>query len=75
MLYEDDHLAVINKPAGMVVHPAFGHTSGTLVNAMLARWPQIAAFSEPSRAGIVHRLDKETSGVIVVAKTEQALES
>jgi 23S rRNA pseudouridine1911/1915/1917 synthase len=75
VLYEDDYLAVVNKPAGMVVHPAFGHTSGTLVNAILARWPQIAAFSEPSRAGIVHRLDKETSGVILVAKTEQALES
>jgi 23S rRNA pseudouridine1911/1915/1917 synthase len=75
VLYEDDHLAVVNKPAGMVVHPAFGHTSGTLVNAILGRWPQIAAFSEPSRAGIVHRLDKETSGVILVAKTEQALES
>jgi len=75
VLYEDEHLAVVNKPAGMVVHPAFGHASGTLVNAILARWPQIAAFSEPGRAGIVHRLDKETSGVILVAKTEQALDS
>ena len=74
VLYEDDQLAVIDKPAGMVVHPAFGHTSGTLVNAVLARWPQIADFSEPSRAGIVHRLDKETSGVIVVAKTRETLE-
>ncbi len=73
ILYEDDQFAVINKPAGMVVHPAFGHTSGTLVNAVLARWPKIADFSEPSRAGIVHRLDKETSGVIVVAKTAPAL--
>jgi 23S rRNA pseudouridine1911/1915/1917 synthase len=74
ILYEDDHVAAINKPAGMVVHPAYGHTSGTLVNAVLARWPQIAQFSEPGRAGIVHRLDKETSGVILVAKTLLALD-
>jgi 23S rRNA pseudouridine1911/1915/1917 synthase len=75
ILYEDEHVAVIDKPAGMVVHPAFGHTSGTLVNAVLARWPEIAAFSTPDRAGIVHRLDKETSGVILIAKTAEALES
>lgn len=74
VLYEDDQVAVVNKPAGMVVHPAFGHTSGTLVNAVLARWPQIDGFSDPSRAGIVHRLDKDTSGVIVVAKTPEALD-
>ena len=74
ILYQDRDLAVVVKPQGMVVHPAFGHTSGTLVNAVLARWPQIADFSEPSRAGIVHRLDKETSGVIVVAKTRETLE-
>jgi 23S rRNA pseudouridine1911/1915/1917 synthase len=70
VLYEDDTLAVVNKPAGMVVHPAYGHRSGTLVNAVLARWPPLGAWSEPERAGIVHRLDKETSGVIVIAKTE-----
>jgi 23S rRNA pseudouridine1911/1915/1917 synthase len=58
----------------MVVHPAFGHKSGTLVNAVLARWPEIVQFSPPDRAGIVHRLDKETSGVILVAKTPEALE-
>mgnify|MGYP005835414185 CR=1 FL=1 len=75
VLYEDDHVAVVDKPAGMVVHPAFGHQSGTLVNAVLARWPQIAAFAEPGRAGIVHRLDKETSGVILIAKTPLALAS
>jgi 23S rRNA pseudouridine1911/1915/1917 synthase len=75
VLYEDEQVAVVNKPAGMVVHPAFGHTSGTLVNAVLDRWPEIAQFSEPSRAGIVHRLDKDTSGVIVVAKTREALDS
>ncbi len=75
VLYEDEHVAVVDKPAGMVVHPAFGHQTGTLVNAVLSRWPQIATFAEPGRAGIVHRLDKETSGVIVIAKTAQALES
>lgn len=75
VLYEDQDLAVVNKLAGMVVHPAFGHTSGTLVNAALARWPQIAEFSESGRAGIVHRLDKETSGVILIAKTARALEN
>jgi 23S rRNA pseudouridine1911/1915/1917 synthase len=74
ILYEDDQVVVIDKPAGMVVHPAFGHTSGTLVNAVLARWPDIARFSTPDRAGIVHRLDKETSGVIVIAKSAAALE-
>lgn len=73
VLYEDDHVAMIDKPAGMVVHPAFGHRSGTLVNAILGRWPQIAAIDGPERAGIVHRLDKETSGVIVIAKTTEAL--
>jgi len=75
VLYEDEHVAVVDKPAGMVVHPAFGHVSGTLVNAVLSRWPQIADFAEPGRAGIVHRLDKETSGVILIAKTPPALES
>lgn len=75
VLYEDEQIVVVDKPAGMVVHPAFGHVSGTLVNAVLSRWPQIADFTEPGRAGIVHRLDKETSGVIAIAKTPQALES
>jgi 23S rRNA pseudouridine1911/1915/1917 synthase len=73
ILYEDIHVAVIDKPAGMVVHPAYGHTSGTLVNAVLARWPQTTEFSQVDRAGIVHRLDKETSGVILIAKTPAAL--
>lgn len=74
ILYEDEYVAAINKPAGIVVHPAYGHTSGTLVNAVLARWPHTAEFSEIARAGIVHRLDKETSGVILIAKTFPALE-
>lgn len=74
VLYEDDSVAVVNKPAGMVVHPAYGHTSGTLVNAILARWPEAATPQAEGRAGIVHRLDKETSGVILVARTPAALE-
>jgi len=75
VVYEDEFLAVIDKPAGMVVHPAAGHASGTLVNALLARYPELSettmidASGEPPRPGIVHRLDKDTSGLIVVAKT------
>jgi 23S rRNA pseudouridine1911/1915/1917 synthase len=72
VLYEDADLAAINKPAGMVVHPAVGHTEGTLVNALLSRWPQVAFVGGEGRAGIIHRLDKETSGVILIAKTEPA---
>ncbi|RMG59922.1 MAG: RluA family pseudouridine synthase [Deltaproteobacteria bacterium] len=72
ILYEDDHLAVINKPAGLVVHPAAGHARGTLVNALLARLGKLSEGSEAFRPGIVHRLDKETSGVMVVAKSERA---
>ena len=69
-IYEDDVLLVVNKPAGMVVHPALGHTSGTLVNAVLAHCPQVADVGGPERAGIVHRLDKDTSGLILIAKDE-----
>ncbi len=72
VLYEDADLAAINKPAGMVIHPAAGHPTGTLVNAVLGRWPQTATVGAPDRAGIVHRLDKDTSGVILIAKTEDA---
>jgi 23S rRNA pseudouridine1911/1915/1917 synthase len=70
IIYEDDVLLVVNKPAGMVVHPAYGHSSGTLVNAVLARCPQIADVGGADRAGVVHRLDKDTSGLIIVAKDE-----
>ncbi len=71
VLYEDEDVVVVNKPAGLVVHPAYGHKTGTLVNAMLAR---IASRTgrESGRPGIVHRLDKDTSGVMVVAKTDVA---
>jgi len=63
---------VVNKPAGMVVHPAARIVSGTLVNALLAHCPQVADVGGPDRAGIVHRLDRETSGLIVVAKNPEA---
>jgi 23S rRNA pseudouridine1911/1915/1917 synthase len=74
VLYEDDFLLVINKPAGMVVHPAPGHADDTLVNALLHRWGGVAPGLEPSRLGIVHRLDKDTSGALVVAKDATTLE-
>lgn len=73
VLYEDGHLVAINKPAGMVVHPAAGNEHGTLVNAALHRWPEIRGVGEEGRSGVVHRLDKDTSGVIVMAKTPNAL--
>lgn len=67
VLYEDEWLAAIDKPAGMVVHPAHGHASGTLVNAILHRYgKKLAADRDPVRPGIVHRLDRDTSGVIIV---------
>lgn len=69
VLYEDAHVFVLNKPAGLVVHPGAGNPAGTLVNALLHRDPSLAALP---RAGIVHRLDKDTSGVMVVARTLQA---
>jgi 23S rRNA pseudouridine1911/1915/1917 synthase len=70
IIYEDDVLLVIDKPAGMVVHPGAGHTSGTLVNAVLAHCPQLTDVGGADRAGIVHRLDKDTSGLLLVAKDE-----
>ncbi|RMH12967.1 MAG: 23S rRNA pseudouridine(1911/1915/1917) synthase RluD [Gammaproteobacteria bacterium] len=66
IVYEDDQLLVVNKPVGLVVHPAAGHASGTLVNALLHRVPQLEKLP---RAGLVHRLDRDTSGLLVVAKT------
>jgi 23S rRNA pseudouridine1911/1915/1917 synthase len=70
ILYEDDFLAVINKPADMVVHPAKGHWSGTLVNALHFHFGQLSQLSGDYRPGIVHRLDRDTSGAILVAKDE-----
>ncbi|MFQ5456597.1 MAG: RluA family pseudouridine synthase [Nitrospirota bacterium] len=72
IVYEDDSLIVINKPAGMVVHPAYGNRSGTLVNALLAYCKDLSGIGGRERPGIVHRLDKETSGLIVAAKTDLA---
>jgi 23S rRNA pseudouridine1911/1915/1917 synthase len=72
ILYEDEHLIVINKPAGMTVHPAAGNWSGTLVNALLAHCPDLPGIGDVKRPGIVHRLDKDTSGVLVVAKSDKA---
>jgi len=74
VLFEDDDLLVVNKAAGMVVHPAAGHHEGTLVNALLGRYDNLPVPDGPTiRPGIVHRLDKDTSGVIVIAKTEHAM--
>jgi 23S rRNA pseudouridine1911/1915/1917 synthase len=72
IVYEDEHFAVVNKPAGMVTHPAAGNQSGTLVNALLHHLKSPATGGDPMRPGIVHRLDKNTSGLLVVAKTEEA---
>ncbi len=72
IVFENDDLIVVNKPAGMVVHPAAGHPSGTLVNAMLGYDPDIEGIGGEERPGVVHRLDKETSGLILLAKNERA---
>lgn len=72
VVYEDKDLIVINKPAGMVVHPAQGHRSGTLVNALLSHCKDLSGIGGVERPGIVHRLDKETSGLIVIAKNDNA---
>jgi 23S rRNA pseudouridine1911/1915/1917 synthase len=72
IVFENNDLIVVNKPAGMVVHPAAGHSSGTLVNAMLGYEPHIEGIGGEERPGVVHRLDKETSGLILLAKNERA---
>ena len=71
ILYEDEHLLIVNKPAGMVVHPSAGHSTGTLVHALLAHCP-LSSIGGVQRPGIVHRLDKDTTGAIVIAKTDFA---
>ena len=70
-VFEDPHLVVVDKPAGLVVHPGAGHDRGTLVHGLLARYPDIAGVGDPYRPGIVHRLDRGTSGLMVVARTER----
>ncbi len=72
IVFENDELMVINKPAGMVVHPAAGHANGTLVNAVLGYDPGLEGIGGEERPGIVHRLDKDTSGLILIAKNERA---
>ncbi|MDP5337224.1 MAG: RluA family pseudouridine synthase [Nodularia sp. (in: cyanobacteria)] len=75
ILYEDDQLLILNKPAGLVVHPAPGHPDGTLVNALLAHCPNLPGIGGVQRPGIVHRLDKDTTGAIAIAKTDIAYHS
>jgi 23S rRNA pseudouridine1911/1915/1917 synthase len=70
IVYDDEYLAVVNKPAGLVVHPAPGNPNHTLVNALLHRFGQLATDADKDRPGIVHRLDKDTSGLLVVAKND-----
>jgi 23S rRNA pseudouridine1911/1915/1917 synthase len=72
IVYEDECLVVVDKPPGMVVHPAPGHSTGTLVNALLHHCPDLTGIGGVERPGIVHRLDKDTSGLVLVAKTETA---
>ncbi len=72
IIFENDELIVVNKPAGMVVHPAAGHAAGTLVNAVLGHEPEMEGIGGEERPGLVHRLDKDTSGLIVLAKNERA---
>jgi 23S rRNA pseudouridine1911/1915/1917 synthase len=72
VVYEDEDLLVVDKPACMAVHPSPGHNEGTLVHALLARSPELSTAAGPGRPGIVHRLDKDTSGLIIVAKNDAA---
>jgi 23S rRNA pseudouridine1911/1915/1917 synthase len=73
--FADDDLVVVAKPAGLVVHPGPGHPAATLVNGLLARFPEIAGVGDPARPGIVHRLDRDTSGLMVVARTPRAYDA
>jgi 23S rRNA pseudouridine1911/1915/1917 synthase len=75
VVYQDDHVLVVDKPAHLVVHPGAGNPSGTLVNGLLARFADLAGVGDPHRPGIVHRLDRGTSGLLMVARTEAAYES
>ena len=73
VIFEDDDILVVDKPAGMIVHPAPGHPDGTLVDALLAHCPQMRGVGSVERSGVVHHLDQETSGVMVFAKTDRAM--
>ena len=72
IIYEDDDVILLNKPAGMVVHPAYGHNSGTLVNALLGHCKKLSQIGGVSRPGIIHRLDKNTSGLLLAVKNDEA---
>lgn len=72
IVYEDNEIIIINKPSGMVVHPAPGHASGTLVNALMYHYQQLSDLNGENRAGIVHRIDKDTSGLLIICKTNFA---
>ncbi|MEK7777670.1 MAG: RluA family pseudouridine synthase [Chloroflexota bacterium] len=75
IVYQDDQVVVVDKPAGLTVHPGPGHSQGTLVNALLAHYPDLKEVGDPMRPGLVHRLDADTSGLMVVARTPLAYES
>jgi 23S rRNA pseudouridine1911/1915/1917 synthase len=75
VVHEDSDVIVVDKPAGVVVHPGSGHPSGTLVNGLLARYPELTEIGERARPGIVHRLDKDTTGLLVVARTSTAYDA
>ena len=75
VVYADDDVIVIDKPADLVVHPGAGHHEGTLVNGLLARYPELVEVGDPARPGIVHRLDRGTSGLLMVARTQAAYEA
>lgn len=72
IVYEDDDLLVVNKPSGLVVHPAPGHHSGTLINGLIYKYQNLSTLNGPIRPGIVHRIDKDTSGLLIVAKNDFA---
>ena len=74
VVHEDDDVIVVDKPAGMVVHPGAGNDVGTMVHGLLARYPELASVGDPSRPGIVHRLDRDTSGLLAVARSASAYE-
>jgi len=73
--YEDQHIVIVDKPAGLVVHPGAGHSDATLVNGVVARYPEVASVGEPHRPGVVHRLDRGTSGLLVIARSQAAHEA
>ncbi len=73
IVYEDDHIAIVNKEPGMVVHPSFGHYRGTLVNALAYHFNELSTIDDDNRPGLVHRIDKDTSGLLVICKNEIAM--